>query len=149
MRVVDEARGQERVEQRLDARGGRGRIEQRAPLLRDHVLVRERIERAQRDERLEPQRRQPRGLDRRQVPATALHVQHVDRAPEQILSVRLHGSIATAVQHELRVRTDQARRVHTQREQLAASRVPSAELHSVRVAPAALHSSEASRAPID
>src|SRR5262249_18508156 len=57
----------------------------------------------------------------------------------------LHRRVAAAVEHELRVRADQARRVDAQREQLAGRRVARAELGRLRIAPAALHESEASR----
>ena len=44
--VVDEARGEERVEERLDARRGGARVEQVRAELVDHVLVGHRGERA-------------------------------------------------------------------------------------------------------
>ena len=82
--VVDELVRQERMQQRLDRRIGRGGIEQVLALDADHVLVAQRRAGAQLAQALEPHRRHAGGLDRRHVGAGALDAQHVDRLAEQV-----------------------------------------------------------------
>ncbi len=94
VRVIDEARGQERVQQRLDARVRGGGVEQVRAKLVDHRLVGHRVERAELAKRREAHCRVPLGLDRRQVPAGALHVQDLDGLAEQGRRRRLHRRVA-------------------------------------------------------
>ena len=61
MGVVDEFVRQEGVQQRLDRRVGRSRIEQIDALESDHVLVGSVVERAQLAQRREPHRGKPGG----------------------------------------------------------------------------------------
>ncbi len=104
MRVVDELVRQEGVQQRLDRRVRRRRIDQVGALHAHHVFVGQRVARAQLAQRLEPHRRQAGGLDRAHVPAGALHAQHVDVVAVEIGNARLHRGVAAAVQDELRDR---------------------------------------------
>ena len=69
VRVIDEARRQERVEERLDAGVGRRGVEQVRAQLVDHGLVGHRVERAQLAQRREAHRGMSLRLDGRQVPA--------------------------------------------------------------------------------
>src|ERR1041384_2743346 len=48
----------------------------------------------------ERDRREARGLDRLEVPAAALHVEHVLFLAEQVLLAQLDRGVASAVQHE-------------------------------------------------
>ena len=116
MRVVDEFVRQEGVQQRLDRRVWGHRIEQVLALDTDHVLVAELRPRAQLAQPVEPHRRQTGGLDRRHVAARTLDAKHLDGFAEQVRQRGLHRRIATAVQHELGVASQEARRIDPQRE---------------------------------
>jgi hypothetical protein len=121
VRVIDEARGQRGVQQRLDARRRRGRIEQREAQLVHHLLVGHVGELEQLAETREAHRRMPGRLDRREVPARALHVEDLDGLAERVLRLRLHARVAAAVQDERRIGAEQSRGVRAQREELAHS----------------------------
>ena len=92
MGVVDEFVRDEGVQQRLDRRIGRRRVEQVGALQPHHVLVGELFARAQLQQRRKPHRRQARGLDRGHVPAGALDAEHVD-----LIAVRSASRVLTEV----------------------------------------------------
>ena len=79
MGVVDEFVRDESVQQRLDRRVRRHRIDQIGALQLHHLLVGQFFAGAELYQRREPHRRQARGLDRAHVPAGALDAEHVDR----------------------------------------------------------------------
>ncbi len=118
VRVIDEARRQERVQERLDARvRGRGVEEARAKLI-DHDLVRHRGERAKLAERLEAHRGVPCGLDGAEVPARSLDVNDLDRLAQQRTRRGLDRGVAAAMEHQRRLATDEARSVRAERQGL-------------------------------
>ncbi len=137
--MVDEHRGKKGVEQRLDARRRRRRIQERAPLLRDHVLVRERIEDAEREKRLEQKSGEPLGFDLGEVPTGSLHAEDRDLASEQVARGRLDRSVSAAVQDQVRLGSDQSRRVDTLAKSIAVRGVTLAVARDLRFTPAALH----------
>ena len=116
MGVVDELVRQERVQQRLDRRIGRHRIEQVGALDAHHVLVGHLVARQELMQRGEPHRRQAGRLDRGHVPARALDAEHVGLVAEKIGHAELDRGVAAAVQHERRIAAEQARRVDAQRQ---------------------------------
>ncbi len=114
--VIDELGGQDRVEQRLDARGRGAGVEEREAKSVDHGLIGEGGKARERAEGVEPARGVPRGLDRREVPAGALHAQDVDGLPEERDRARLHRGVAAAVQHQARLPAEEARGVRAHRD---------------------------------
>ena len=99
--VIHEFMRQERVQQGLDRRVRRSGVDQQRPLDANHVRVGERLARPQLLERIEPHRRQARGLDACHVPAAALDAQHIDLLAQKVAHARFHGSVAAAVKDEL------------------------------------------------
>ena len=114
--MIDKALRDEGVQQRLDRRIGRHRVEQVRALRLHHLLIRHGVALEQQTQLGEPHRRQPGGLDHRHVGARALDAEDIDLAPHQVRHAQLHRGVAAAVQHELRVAAEQARRVDPQRE---------------------------------
>ena len=114
--VIDEALRNEGVQQRLDRRIGRHRVDEVRALRLHHLLVRHGVALEQHAQLGEPHRRQPGGLDHRHVGAGALDAEDVDLAPHQVRHAQLHRGVAAAVQHELRIAAEQPRRVDPQRE---------------------------------
>ena len=119
VRVIDEARRQRGVEERLDAGRGRVRVEQREAHLVDHLLVGHVGEREHALERGHANGGVTRRLDRREVPARALHVETATVSPKSVLRLRLHAGVAAAVEDERVVRAEQPSRVRAQRDELA------------------------------
>ena len=119
MGVVDEFVRQEGVQQRLDRRVWRRRIEQVQALHIDHGLVGERVERAKLPQRLELHRGQALRLDIGHVPAGALDRDHLMLNPEIVLGAGLDRGVAAAMQHEQRVAAEEPRGVDAEREILA------------------------------
>src|SRR6185369_8591529 len=72
------------------------------------------------------------GLDGLEVPAAALHVEHVHFLAEEVLLSKLDRGVASAVQHERAVAAQQARGVDALAERPG-------ELRRFRVAPEAFH----------
>mgnify|MGYP006992415780 CR=1 FL=1 len=120
VRVVDELVRQECVQQRLHRGVGRRRVEQARAQGRDHRLVAERLEPAQRLQRPQAHRRQPGRLDVRQVPAAALDARDLGEHSEVVGQRRLDRGVAAAVQHQRRLAAEQARAVHPQGQVLVA-----------------------------
>src|SRR6185436_6127596 len=84
VRKVDELRGQEGVQQGLDRRIGRRRVEQVAAELVHHLFVGEGRKRAQAAQVLEIEGGESRRLDRVEVPARTLDVDGFDRVAEEV-----------------------------------------------------------------
>ena len=103
---------QERMQQRLDRRLRRRRIEPCRRQLANHLRVAESLELEQLAQPLEAQRREAVGRDRRHVASGPLHVDRVDLAPGDVLPRRLHRRVAASVEHERRVRAEPLRRLH-------------------------------------
>ncbi len=116
MGVVDEGMRQERVQQRLDRRIGRGRIDQVGALQRHHVLVAEAVQLARLQQRRELHRRQARRLDHRHVPAAALDAEHVPGVADEVGDFHLHRRVAPAMQHQARLAAKETGGVDAQRE---------------------------------
>ncbi len=116
VRVVDELRRQERVQQRLDARVGGSRVEQTRALCVHHVLVAQRGTASQRGQALEADSGQTGRLDVAEIPAAALHTEHVDLFTRVVLQARLHGCVPAAVEHQRRLVPDQVAGVDAERE---------------------------------
>ena len=85
----------------------------------------------------------------RHVPARALDAQHVDLIAVEVGHAHLHGGVAAAVQHKLRVLAEQARRVDAQRKiaRDAVTRVAGDSGFCVACHPRAFHRSRLS-APV-
>ena len=114
--VVDEALRNEGMQQRLDGRIGRHRIDEVGALRLHHLLVGHGVAREQQAQLREPHRREPGGLDHRHVGARALDAEDVDLAPHQVRHAQLDRGVAAAVKHELRIAAEQPRRVDPQRQ---------------------------------
>ena len=116
MRVVDERVRQEGVQQRLDRRVGRGRIEQVDALVVDHVLVGRawRACAAASSGSSFTAGRPGGSIVPMSQPEPLTH-STLCVAPRRSVAVRLHRRIAAAVQHQQRVAAEQARRVDAQR----------------------------------
>ena len=141
MGVVDEFVRQEGVQQRLDRRIGRRRIEQVLALDAHHVFVAEFFARAQLAQAVEPHRRQPGRLDIGHVGARALDADDAGGFAEQVGDGRLHRRVAAAMQHQLRIAPEQACRVHAQGD-VGADAVAGVAIHRrlrVAIDPGALH----------
>jgi hypothetical protein len=95
--VIDEPMREERVQQRLDRRIGRARVEEMGPQLVHHLLVRQLGQRAQPAQVAEVDRRQAGRLDRVEVPAAALHEQRLDVVADQRRDRTLERGVAAAV----------------------------------------------------
>ena len=116
MGVIDEALGDEGMEQRLDRRVGRQRIEQIGALRPYHLFVGHGVAREQHAQLGEPHRREPGRLDHRHVGAGALDAEHVDLAPHQVRQAQFHRGVAAAVQHQAGIAAEQARGIDAQGE---------------------------------
>ena len=100
VRVIDEFVRQQRMQDGLDRRRGRTSAQRVREQLVAHLRVRHRRQRRQSLHVVERQRRKPRLLDRLQIPATALHVNHVFLVTEEIARAHLHRRIAATVEHQ-------------------------------------------------
>ena len=116
MGVVHEFVRQKGMEQRLDRRIGRGRVEQIEPLHIDHGLVRQGFERAQLAQGPELHRRQAPGLDIGHIGARALDRDHLVVDAEIVASARLDRGVAAAMQHEERIAAQEPRGVDPKRD---------------------------------
>ncbi len=77
---------------------------------------RERVEAAQAPQLMQAHRRQALRLDVAHIPAAALHAQHIDVFAELIFRGGLDRGVAAAMQHQLRIGTEQPRRIGAQRQ---------------------------------
>ncbi len=114
MRMVDEFVRDERVQQSLDRWIGCGTVEQVAALDCNHLLITEGLETGEFQQRGEPHGRQTRRLDRRHIPARALHAQHFCRLPGVIAQDGFDRRITTAMLDQARVAAEQASRICAQ-----------------------------------
>ena len=123
MGVVDELVRQEGMQQRLDRRIGRHRIDQVRALDAHHVLVGERRARAQlaQRRRAAPPAGPPARSRAMSQPEPLTHSTSTS-SPSRSGMRGLHRGVAAAVQHELRIAAEQPRRVDAQR-QVAADAV--------------------------
>ena len=116
MGVIDERVRQKRVQQNLDRRiGRRGRDEARALNAHD-IFVAERRPRPELAQTVEPHGGKIGRLDIGHVGTRAFDAQHRDLVAERVSHARLERGIAAAVQHELGIAAEQARRIDAQRE---------------------------------
>ena len=139
MGVIDEFVRNERVQQRLDRRIGRGRIDQIGALQPHHLFVGKIFARTKFYQRREPHRGQARGLDRAHVPAGALDAKNVDGVAVEIGDARLHRGVAAAVQHQARVLAEQTRGINPERQVAAEVFVSCDRRVGVAIIPGALH----------
>jgi hypothetical protein len=132
---------QEGVQQGLDTRVRRSRVQQVDALEIDHVLVAERVETTQAAQLVQPHRGQALRLDIAHVPAAALHTEHLDVLAEPIFRRGLHRGVAAAVKHQLRIGTKQPRRIGAQSEVFAHAqrRIARDEFLCLGVGPAGFH----------
>ena len=77
VRVVDEARGQDRVQDRLHGRRRRCRVDGRGTELAGHLGVRQRVELREPKEHAQANRRKTRSLDRREIPTRSFDVEQL------------------------------------------------------------------------
>ena len=134
MGVVDEFVRQEGMQQGLDRRVGRARVEQVDALEIHHLPVAEPVQRGEPPERLQPDRGQARRLDIGHVPARALDAQHVRRLAQQVGHGGLDRGIAAAMQHQAGIAAQQPRRVDPERHVFRNALVPVAGDHGGGVA---------------
>ena len=139
--MVDEGRRDPGVQQRLDRGIGRLGVEQRAALRIDHRLVRQRRQPAQRQQRLEPHRRQARRLDGREIPARTLDAEYVHAHACNLAQACLQRGIAAAVLDERRLLSDESARVDSECQVRADAlqRVACDDLGGFGIRPPALH----------
>src|SRR6185437_16125578 len=114
MRVVDVFMRQEGVQQRLDRRVGRAGVDEVGALEIHHVLVAQRVARAQAAQRRETNGGQAGGLDLAHVPAAALDAEHLDFVADEVGRLRLHRGIAAAMKDEALVAAEQPRGIDAQ-----------------------------------
>jgi hypothetical protein len=132
VRVVDVLVRQDGVQDGLDRRRGRPGAQHVRVELVDHLRIgqlgkaRELAHIAERD------RRETRRLDGLQVPAAALHVEHVLFLAEEVFLAQLDRGIAAAVEHERAVAAEEAGGVDARPERAG-------ELRRLGVAPEAFH----------
>ena len=141
MGVVDEFVRQENMQQRLDRRCRRHRIEQVGALDLHHVLVGDHGAGEQLAQRRNPDRGQAGWLDRAHVPAGALDAHDVGVVADEIWHAQLDRGIAAAMQHQARVLAEQPGRVNAQRQigRDAGLCIAIDHRRCVAVAPVALH----------
>jgi hypothetical protein len=143
VRVIDEAMRQERVEERLDARVRRARVEQMGSELIDHLLVGHSRERAEPAEVGEIDRGMIARLDDIEARPRAFHPEARHPLAEEGLGLPLRRGVSAAVEHELPLAPDQARRVDTERERLARCAPSCDRFARPRLRPSALHRARA------
>ena len=119
VRVIDIARWQVGVEERLDAGGRRAGVEEVRAELVHHVLVAHGSERAVGEEGREADGGVSRRLDGGEVPARPLDEEDLDDPPEKVRRLRLDRRIAAAVDDERRVCSEEPRRVRAERERFS------------------------------
>jgi hypothetical protein len=88
------------VQQRLDRRIGRARIDQRVAQHERHVLVGKAVVRAQLVQPVEPQRRQARLVEGGHVAAGSLHADDLGHLAKEVGGQRLDRGVAAAVKHQ-------------------------------------------------
>ncbi len=114
MGVVDELARQEGVQQGLDRGIGRARIEQIGALHPHHVLVGKPGSGFHPQQRCEPHRRQPGGLDLGHVPAAALDAENLGLLAQEIGQTRLDRGVAATMEHQLRLAAQKPRGIDAQ-----------------------------------
>ena len=112
--VVDVARRDPGVQQRLHRRVGRVGHHQGGALGLHHALVRQGVELAQGEQSLHAHGGQALRLDVAQVPARALDAQHLDRASDHVVDRGLQRGVAPAVLHQARIGAQQAAGIDAQ-----------------------------------
>ena len=116
MRVIDEFRRQERMQQHLDRRVRTHRVNEICALDLQQVAVGDGGAGAQRPQRREANGGKARWLDRRHVESRALHAQRFNLGADEIGHAGFHRSVAAAVAYELCVLAEQPGRVDAQRD---------------------------------
>ena len=132
MRVIDVRVRQDGVEDGFNRRRGRAGAQHVRVELVHHLRIGQAGEPRQPAHMPERDRRKAGRLDRLEVPAAALHVEHVLVLAKEIALAQLDGSIAAAVQDQRFVAAQQARGVDARTERPAESR-------RLGVAPEAFH----------
>ena len=107
--VVDVRGGQERVQQRLDRRPRRVRVDHAAGEVGEHLVVGQRLALAEREQVVEPQPREVAHLGGREVGAAALDPDRAPLAAEMVALDELGGGVPAAVEDERAVGADQPR----------------------------------------
>jgi hypothetical protein len=110
--VVDVGRGQERVQERLDRGPRRVGLDHAPREVRQHLLVAQRHALAQRQELVQPEAREVAAARRREIGAAALDPDRTALAPEVVALEQLARGVATAVEDERAIRSDQPRARH-------------------------------------
>jgi hypothetical protein len=108
VRVIDEPVRKKRVQQRLDRRIRRTRLEETRAQLIHHLLVGERGQGAQPPEVREIDRRQAGRLDRIKVPPASLDEERLDAVADERRDVALERRVAAPVHDEIGIAPDQA-----------------------------------------
>ena len=126
--MVDEAVGQEGVEERLDRRIRSPGVEEVSPELVHHLLVGELRQAAQAPQMRQIDGGQPRWLDRVEVPAAALHEERFAAIAEKRRNGSLERRVPAAVHDEVGVLADEAGGVDTERERLTPARSVAPEI---------------------
>ena len=113
MGVIDIFVGQAAMQNGLNRRPGRAGTGHAGGQLVDHVRVGQHRQLRQLQHMRQPHRREALRLDRLEVPATALDVQHILFFAKDILLADFHRGVATAMQYQRLVAAEQARGVDT------------------------------------
>ncbi len=108
--VIDIARREDGVQDRLDRRRGRLAGARELQLLR-HLRVGQVVELRQRDQTIEPDRREAGRGHADEVGSRSLDVERVDRVTEQVGLDDLHRRVPSTVHDERRIAAQQPRRV--------------------------------------
>ena len=116
--VIDELRGQERVEQGFDRRRRRARVHQREAELVHHLFVGQFLARTKRQEGRHSNGGQSLRLDGREIPTRTFDVEYIYLAPEEIDRLRLRRRVAAAMEDERGIAAEEARRVRAKGERL-------------------------------
>ena len=112
--VIDVFRRHECVQQHLDRRRGRLRIDQIGARHSRHLVVGKLFARAQGAQRLDPHGGEAGGLDRTHVGAGALDAQHRDLLAGEVARFGLQRAVAAAMQHQSGVAAEQASGINPQ-----------------------------------
>ena len=116
MGVVHEFVRDEGVQQRLDGRIGRHRVQQVGALHPHHLLIGQRRAFTQHAQLSQSHRRQAGRLDDGHVGTRAFDAKDIHYPAHQIGGARLDRGVAAAMQHEARVAAEETRRVDPQRQ---------------------------------
>ncbi len=109
MDVVDVRRGQERVQERLDRRPRRGRVDDAARQVREHLLVGHPVALAERQDVVQPEPGEMATLGAREVRPAPLDPDHPALAAQMVDLEQLRRGVPAAVQDERTVGADQPR----------------------------------------